>query len=233
MSPFLKRLKSKLYFYFTCRTSIKGTNNKILYASAFPKGVSFCIMGNNNTIEIGEGTKLYGVKITMIGDGHSLKLGKKCIIKMGKFHFKNSDCEIIIGEHTSTEGVDIIINEPGSRISVGDDCMFSHDIHIRNGDSHSIIDQKSKRRVNFSKNIVIGDHVWVGAYAKILKGSVCKSDSIIGLGSIVSGEVESNTIVAGVPARLVKTGITWTRKRYYDDNPIQDELLWQEKNNHE
>ncbi|MBP2659028.1 MAG: hypothetical protein H6Q69_2060 [Firmicutes bacterium] len=44
--------------------------------------------------------------------------------------------------------------------------MFSHDVHIRNGDSHSIIDLQTKKRINFSKDIIIGDHVWIAAYAK-------------------------------------------------------------------
>jgi acetyltransferase-like isoleucine patch superfamily enzyme len=228
MEKFLKILKSFCYFYFTCWTRKRGTNNKIILKGAFPKRVLFYISGNNNIIEIAENTKLYGTKIMIHGNNHRLIINPNCVIKKGMFHFKDLNCTINIGENTTTEGTNIIINEPNSNITIGKDCMFSHDTHIRNGDAHSIVDLQSKQRINFAKDITIGNHVWISAFAKILKGTIIQDNSIIAMGAIVSRMVESNTIVAGIPAKQIKKGVTWTRKRHYSTTQVPEELFWQQ-----
>jgi acetyltransferase-like isoleucine patch superfamily enzyme len=87
------------------------------------------------------------------------------------------------------------------------------DIEIRTGDSHSILDM-SGNRINPSSNVVIGNHVWVGSRVIILKGAQISDFSIIGAGSIVSGEFpDTNVILAGVPAKIVKDNINWKRER--------------------
>ncbi|HEI3816188.1 TPA: acyltransferase, partial [Escherichia coli] len=66
--------------------------------------------------------------------------------------------------------------------------------------------------LNASKPIILGDHVWVGAKATFLKGTVIPNNSIIGTGSIVSKEfTEQFTAIAGIPAEVVKTGVNWDR----------------------
>lgn len=157
-----------------------------------------------------------------------MTIGPNCVIKKGMFHFKDTNCTIKVGECTTTEGTDVIISEPNSSITIGEDCMFSHDTYIRNGDGHSIVDLQSMQRVNFAKDITIGNHVWLGAFAKVLKGTIIQDDSIIAMGAIVSTVVESNTIVAGIPAKQIKKGVTWTRKRHYSTTPVPKELFWQQ-----
>ena len=45
---------------------------------------------------------------------------------------------------------------------IGDSCLFSVDIMIRNSDAHLIYDCKTGKRINPTKSIYIGDHVWIG-----------------------------------------------------------------------
>lgn len=93
--------------------------------------------------------------------------------------------------------------------------MFSYEVEVRTGDSHSIIDKHTKKRLNYAKNIEIGNHVWVGAHTKILKGVIIGDNSIVGLGSIVTKSVGSSVIVAGMPAKTVREDISWLRERIY------------------
>jgi acetyltransferase-like isoleucine patch superfamily enzyme len=87
---------------------------------------------------------------------------------------------------------------------------------MRTGDSHSIIDTKSGKKVNFAKNISIGDHVWVAGHSIILKGVCILDDSIVAAGSVVTKSAdEKRVILAGNPARIVKRGITWSGERNY------------------
>lgn len=221
-------LKSLFYFHLTCKCRNKGKNNKIFYRGAFPKGISFYFSGNNNKIFFGENSRILNSKVVVRGNNHTLVIEKDCVIKDSSFDFKDNDCCISIGDNTTSEGINIMVNENGPTIKIGRDCMFSYGISIRSGDGHSIIDLQTRMRINPVRDIVIEDHVWVGAYSNILKGSIIRSDSIIGLSSVVAGEVKSNTIVAGIPAKELKNGITWTRERHAIDQPVSENLLWEE-----
>lgn len=52
--------------------------------------------------------------------------------------------------------------------------------------------------------ITVGDHVWIGAGAIILPGVTIGAGSIIGAGSVVTHDIPSGCIAAGVPARVIK-----------------------------
>lgn len=95
-------------------------------------------------------------------------------------------------------------------IEIGDDCLFSWGISIRTGDHHTILQQGSHTILNKNKNIKIGDRVWVGSDVLILKGAEIPNDTVIGARSIVTKKFqETNTILAGTPAKVVKHNIEW------------------------
>ena len=92
--------------------------------------------------------------------------------------------------------------------------MFSGDVEIRNGDSHSIIDCESRTRINHAKDVTIGNHVWLTAHVRVLKGSNIPSRSIIGNSSVVSSKFDlGNSIYGGIPCKFIKEGIDWDRNK--------------------
>jgi acetyltransferase-like isoleucine patch superfamily enzyme len=77
---------------------------------------------------------------------------------------------------------------------------------------HPIIDLESKQRINYGRSIEIGDHVWIGAQAQILKGAKIGSGSIIGTRAVVTGAIPENCIAVGVPAKVIRHNVSWDRK---------------------
>ena len=73
-------------------------------------------------------------------------------------------------------------------IIIGDNCMISFGSWIRNTDPHLVYDSSTYCRINPSKSVLIGDHVWIGQSCIILKGTVVGSGAILGAGSVVSGK---------------------------------------------
>lgn len=70
------------------------------------------------------------------------------------------------------------------------------------------------KRINPSKDVNIGDHVWIGNKTIILKGSEIADDSIVGSGAVVSGKyTDNNVVIAGNPAKIIKRDITWKYER--------------------
>ena len=88
--------------------------------------------------------------------------------------------------------------------------MFSGFIDIRTSDNHGIIDE-ANQRLNYPHSIKIGNHVWIGQRSIVLKGTQIGDNSVVGAGAIVSKDIPANAIAAGVPAKVVKTGVNWVR----------------------
>lgn len=82
--------------------------------------------------------------------------------------------------------------------------MFSWDIWLATCDYHLIIDAKTNNRINFSKSIYIGDHVWIGRESAISKGVFVASGAILGAKSLATKVYYSNTANAGSSAKELK-----------------------------
>lgn len=101
----------------------------------------------------------------------------------------------------------------GTTIEFGDDCMLSANITLRTGDSHSITDLQGNR-TNPSKSIKIGNHVWIGNTVLIFKGTQVADNSIVAGGTVGGGKIyPSHSIIGGNPAKVVKEGVNWDRRR--------------------
>ncbi len=131
----------------------------------------------------------------------------------GVFWFEDQGCELHIGRDTTLVEVDISVTESGSRVDIGEGCMLANDIDIRTGDSHSILDAGTGRRVNFAEDVSIGNSVWIAAHVIILKGVTIGENSVVAAGAVVTGSCEPGSLLAGNPARVIRTGVAWRRER--------------------
>jgi acetyltransferase-like isoleucine patch superfamily enzyme len=94
-------------------------------------------------------------------------------------------------------------------ISFGNNVVVGWNIHIRDGDGHVVFDQNNQV-TNANKPIYIGNKVWLASYASVLKGVIIQDNSIVAYGSIVTKSFqESNIIIGGMPANIVKRNVTW------------------------
>ena len=189
--------------------------NVVSCKGAFLNNVKFHIIGHNNQIIIGKKARLNCCKITVLGNNCSIILGGgSTIISNTSIWCQDDNCRIHIGNDFTMEGGHIASTE-GEQITIGNDCMFSNDIEIRNGDSHSILKAGTEERTNWAKSVHIGDHVWLTAHVRVLKGSTIPSHSIVANSSVVTHKLETPySIYGGNPVKLLKTGIDWDRNRY-------------------
>lgn len=189
--------------------TIVGMRNSSKFDDIEFNNIYFDIIGNDNQIIIEKGTDLLNCKIKIRGNKNYLYINKNCRIR-GNFILEGGSSKIIIGKETTMEYVTLSATE-SKNIKIGSDCMFSNDINILTSDSHSIIDRITKKRLNYPKDVVIENHVWIATKVNVLKGVTIKSNSIIGINSIVTHDVPSNSIYGGSPAQIIKTNINWSR----------------------
>ncbi len=211
-SKFLFNFVTGCYSFATIFRTKGRKNNQIIYAGSLLKKTSIQILGTNNSILISPKNRLINCKLNIKGTNCKIFIESNCTLKNLELWLEDDGSEIFIGNTTSVEGGHIAATE-GESIRIGNDCMFSHRIEIRSGDSHSIFMQDSETRINQAKPVIIGSHVWLGADAKVLKGSVIHDGAVIATSGIVTGVVDGNSIYAGNPAKKIKDGIYWDRKR--------------------
>ncbi|WP_289687152.1 hypothetical protein [Helicobacter rodentium] len=176
---------------------------------------------------------LQNSKIHFVGSENILFLSEKSYLKNTNINFGGKNALVFIGDSTMTadsidvqhESVCFIGNNnyfnPASRrsfaaterknIVVGNHCLISYSLWFRTADPHLIYDRDFFKRINPSKSIYLGDHIWIGQEAGFVKGGFVASGSIIGAKSLVVGKkYHSNTINAGNPCKQVKEGIFWS-----------------------
>lgn len=184
---------------FSVRKKIKKTKVKI--------------KGHSNFLQVGDGAEIKNCEIRISGKNNKIILGENVYVRSGKIYLLDAENQtIIIDDNTTIEGAYFLVDENAS-ITVGHDCMFSTDIILRTGDKHSILDMTTNERINFSKNIIIGNRVWIGRNVQVLKGATISDDSIVGTNSLVTKVFpETNCVIAGVPAKVVKRSVLWKRE---------------------
>lgn len=171
-----------------CFARFVGKNNRlIIHPKANLKNAHIEFMMDNAVVEISENVRMTG----------NWRIGQDCTINIGK----NS---------SSTNPVYITCAE-SSRIIIGEDCMFATNNQIRTDDAHPIYDVNTGKRINFSKDIVLGNHVWIGFGAMLLGGAKVGDGSVIGANSLVNKSHPNNSIIAGTPAKTIKHDVFWER----------------------
>lgn len=165
-----------------------------------------------NEINLGENTRIRKCNITIFGKNNRLVIEEKVNIKNVHIEIIGNDCFFIIGARSVIgENCYFSVKENNTELHIGADCMFSRKINILTSDGHDIYNKKGIR-INPAKNIYIGDHVWVCDGVTLLKGAHVGSGSVVGMKSLVTKAMPENSIITGVPARVVQTEINWDEK---------------------
>lgn len=203
-------------FNNTIKKNVSGTGNKV----SIPLAAKFneCeihIEGNNNEIEIGDCTRFNNTRFYIKGSSNKIKIHNEVVFSRGgEFWIEDTQCLIEIGEGSSFEDVHLAATENGSKIIIGKQCMFAYDIDLRTGDSHSIISTETNQRINYAKDIAIGDHVWIASHCSILKGVSIAENSVVATRSVVTKSFSAKgVIIGGSPAKIIKENINWDRAR--------------------
>ncbi|MDW8171077.1 MAG: acyltransferase [Anaerolineae bacterium] len=167
-------------------------------------------------IQIGPGWHFYGLPIWQIQRPSTVQIGARCHLRstrrsnpLGVAHpcvisTRQEGAMLIIGDDFGMTGGVIVCAEYiqiGARVMVGAGAVIS------DTDFHPL-DPLERRRDpanGRSAPIRIGDDVFVGMRALILKGVTLNTGCVVGAGSVVTRDVPPRAVVAGNPARLVRT----------------------------
>ena len=117
----------------------------------------------------------------------------------------NDEPELVIGDHTSiNHGARIAVAQS---VRIGQYSRLAGGVSVADYDGHptdAVLRRTSPVPPDGIRPVVIGDDVWIGAGAKILKGVTIGDRAIVGAAAVVTSSVAPDVVVAGNPARVVK-----------------------------
>ena len=173
--------------------------------------------GNGSIIVYYDGTTFVNCHISLRNECVVIiKYSKNKINKLSILNHNGDRSVCFINENFSCNGAEIRLWDY-KNVYIGKDVMFSWEIMLFTSDGHTILD-KYGEIINKPEDVVIGDHVWIGHGVKILKGTFINKNTVVGESSIVTRKYyDENIILSGIPARILKTGISWDRRRLFNN----------------
>lgn len=86
--------------------------------------------------------------------------------------------------------------------------MFARGTELWSGDGHSI---QSDNAAPQRRDVIMGNHVWVAEYGKVLKGVHLGDGAVLGMCGLLTKDADAAGLYVGIPARKVKDSILWSR----------------------
>jgi len=193
------------------RVRVTGNGHHVQRSNAILRDTRIEIAGTGCRLVIGPGARLWGCDISLVGDGVELLIGAGCQLRHARISVEDRGSRLVIGAKTSMTGATLISQE-GALLQIGEDCMIAQHTELRNSDGHAISDSNDVR-INPARDVVLGNHVWIGLGSFIFKGARIGDGTIIGAGSHVRGEIAAGCIAYGNPAAAQRSTVKWKRER--------------------
>jgi acetyltransferase-like isoleucine patch superfamily enzyme len=135
----------------------------------------------------------------------ALTLGAHCRLGRDVFLDTNETGIISLGRHVRINAGSVLVAY--ASISIGDDCLIGEYVSIRDANHGTQAGFPMRAQPHSSAPIVIGNNVWIGRGAVILKGVRIGDGAVIAANSVVTHDVASGTLVGGVPARFIRDAL--------------------------
>lgn len=132
----------------------------------------------------------------------NISLGDNMVVKSGaRICACNETATVSIGKNT-TFGYHTFLFA-SEKITIGNDCLIAPFVYLVDSDHSIDRGQNINLQPNITAPIYVGNDVWIGTGAKILKGVTVGDGAVIAAGALVKDDVEPYSIVGGIPAKKI------------------------------
>jgi acetyltransferase-like isoleucine patch superfamily enzyme len=139
--------------------------------------------------------------------GHEVEFGwpRSTLFYSGYCHVEASTpgATIVFGDGVQVNN-NAFIKSEGPGIMIGARALIGSGVEIFDSDFHDLHPDRRRGGQPRTGRVELGENVFIGDGAKILKGVTIGANSVIGAGSVVTASVPANVIAAGNPARVIR-----------------------------
>jgi acetyltransferase-like isoleucine patch superfamily enzyme len=154
--------------------------------------------------------RLHTDGIAFIGPRVTLQIGKRGRIELGRWSWLGHGTKIRCHEGVVSIGAKSVLGQECTisayqHVSIGRECVIADRVMLIDFD-HGMVEVERPVRLQgiYKRDVRVGNNVWIGYGACILRGVTIGDNAVIGTSAVVTKDVPANAVVAGIPARVIR-----------------------------
>jgi acetyltransferase-like isoleucine patch superfamily enzyme len=159
-------------------------------------------------LRLGRRLRLEG--LAFIGPGCSLEVRRGAVLELGRWSWLGHGCKVRCHEGVVSIGAKSVLGQECTisayqHVSIGRECVIADRVMLIDFD-HGMVEVERPIRLQgiYKRDVRVGNNVWIGYGACILRGITVGDNAVIGTSAVVTKPVPENAVVAGVPARVIR-----------------------------
>jgi acetyltransferase-like isoleucine patch superfamily enzyme len=156
------------------------------------------------------GRRLQTDGICFICPGVRFEIGKGAVLRIGRWSWVGHGSKIRVHEGEVSIGAKTVIGQECTisayqHVEIGSECIIADRTMLIDFD-HGVVEVERPIRLQgiYKRDVKVGNNVWMGYGACVLRGVSVGDNSIVGTSAVVTKDVPENAVVGGVPARVLR-----------------------------
>src|SRR5947199_10291457 len=140
-----------------------------------------------------------------------LEIGRGATLSLGRWSWIGHGCKVRVHEGEVEIGAKSVLGQECTisafqHVSIGRECIVADRVMLIDFD-HGVVEVERPIRLQgiYKRDVDVGHNVWIGYGACVLRGVSIGDNSIVGTNAVVTRSAPANTVLAGVPARAIRT----------------------------
>ena len=156
------------------------------------------------------GRRLRTDGIAFIGPGAVLEIGPKGRIELGRWSWVGHGTKLRCHEGLVSIGAKTVLGQECTisafqHVSIGRECVIADRVMVIDFDHGAVeVERPIRHQGIYKRDVHVGNNVWIGYGACILRGVTVGDNAIVGTNAVVTSDVPANAVVGGVPARVIR-----------------------------
>jgi acetyltransferase-like isoleucine patch superfamily enzyme len=158
--------------------------------------------------------------LAFVGPGRRLEVGPNAVLELGRWSWLGHGCKIRCHEGRVSLGAKSVMGQECTisayqHVSIGRECVIADRVMLIDFDHGMVeVDRPIRLQGIYKRDVRVGNNVWIGYGACILRGVTVGDNAVIGTNAVVTRDVPANAVVAGVPARVLRMREAPSRMRF-------------------
>jgi len=164
--------------------------------------------------------RLHTDGLAFIGPGVVLEIGRKGRIELGRWSWVGHGSKLRAHEGVVSIGAKTVLGQECTlsafqHLSIGRECVIADRVMLIDFDHGTVeVDRPVRQQGIYKRDVRVGNNVWIGYGACVLRGVTVGDNAVIGTNAVVTTDVPANAVVGGVPAKVIRMRDEPSRMRY-------------------
>ena len=148
--------------------------------------------------------------LAFIGPGVVLQIGKNARVELGRWSWLGHGTKIRCHEGVVSIGAKTVMGQECTisafqHVSIGRECVIADRVMLIDFD-HGVVEVERPIRLQgiYKRDTRVGNNVWIGYGACILRGVTVGDNAVIGTNTVVTKDLPANAVAGGTPARVLR-----------------------------